>query len=145
MAVEIRLRTRPDVNACKFARRGLARLPGFHPVITDVFVIPEGTERADLRIAIDAYSTKKCRWTAADIGVRYREPAREGAAFGDTLGWRFTAGGDTDVTVFGKCQRATPTRSARTLLSCSFDSQDAHAPVLNRDGGRLSLNLTTGN
>ncbi|WP_322092575.1 hypothetical protein [Paraburkholderia bannensis] len=144
IALDIRLRTRPSVSACKFARHGFARLPGFHPVITDEFSIPEGTQHAELRVAIDAYASKDCRWAAADIGVRVSQPAIDGAAMGDTLDWKFASQGKTDAQVVGRCTRSAQARNARTLLSCSIESPGAQMSELSREGGQLSLRFSTG-
>jgi hypothetical protein len=142
IALEIRLRTRPSSSGCKFARRGRARFPGFHPVITDVFSIPAGTYNAQLRVAIDGYTAKDCRWTAADIGVRYSQPAKDGAAFGDRLDWKFASKGDANAQVNARCVRTSPARNARTLLSCSFETQGAQTSELSRAGGHLSLHFS---
>ncbi len=144
MALEIRLRTRPSASGCKFARRGLARLPGFHPVITDVYTIPDGTQHAELRLAVDAYASKDCRWVAADVGVRVSQPAIDGAAFGDTLDWKFGPQGETDAEVIAICARSAPARNARTLLACAFESPSHQVAELSRAGGRLSLRFSTG-
>ncbi|MBN3853990.1 hypothetical protein G3N59_11430 [Paraburkholderia sp. Ac-20340] len=145
IALEIHLRTRPSSSGCKFARHGLARFLGFHPVITDVFSIPAGTSNAQLRVAIDGYTAKDCRWTAADIGVRYSQPAKDGAAFSDRLDWKFAPRGDADARVNARCVRSSPARNARTLLSCSFEAQSAQTSELSRAGGRLSLHFSMDN